>query len=198
MTETPATRDRVVAAASRLFATRGFAATSIADVAEASGLLKGNLAYYFKTKQSLLEAVVEARAKALWGELVAPAQPGEDARATVGRLLDHVRASADELAQYGCPVGGLATELGKTDDGLHAHAAGLLLRLEAYLFNAFSQAMPKEDAERAAEHLLARLQGAAVVAQARRDPAVVHRQIDDAVAWLDTVLPGTRKRRRAG
>jgi AcrR family transcriptional regulator len=179
MTETPATRDRVVAAASRLFATRGFAATSIADVAEASGLLKGNLAYYFKTKHSLLEAVVEARA-------------------TVGRLLDHVRASADELAQYGCPVGGLATELGKTDDGLHAHAAGLLLRLEAYLFNAFSQAMPKEDAERAAEHLLARLQGAAVVAQARRDPAVVHRQIDDAVAWLDTVLPGTRKRRRAG
>ncbi|WP_310333020.1 helix-turn-helix domain-containing protein [Roseateles asaccharophilus] len=186
-----------MAAASRLFATRGFAATSIADVAEASGLLKGNLAYYFKTKQDLLEAVVEARAKALWDELVAPAQPGEDARATVGRLLDHVRASADELAQYGCPVGGLATELGKTDDALHTNAAGLLLKLEAYLFEAFAQTMQKKDAERAAEHLLARLQGAAVVAQARRDPAVVHRQIDDALTWLDTVLPSARRRRRA-
>lgn len=197
MTETLATRDRVVAAASQLFATRGFAATSIADVAEASGLLKGNLAYYFRTKQDLLEAVIEARAKALWDELVAPAQPGEDVRTSVCRLLDHVRASADELAQYGCPVGGLATELGKTDDALHINAAGLLLRLEAYLFNAFSQTMSKKDAERAAEHLLARLQGAAVVAQARRDPGVVHRQIDDALEWLDTVLPATRKRKRA-
>ncbi|ARN22193.1 TetR/AcrR family transcriptional regulator [Piscinibacter gummiphilus] len=198
MNESPATRERVVAAASQLFATRGFAATSIADVAEASGLLKGNLAYYFKTKQSLLEAVVDARAKALWDELVAPAQPGEDARATIGRLLDHVRASADELAQYGCPVGGLATELGKTDDALHTNAAGLLLKLEAYLFEAFAKTMQKQRAERAAEHLLARLQGAAVVAQARRNPAVVHRQIDDALAWLDTVLPSGRRRRRAG
>lgn len=197
MTETSATRDRVVAAASRLFATRGYAATSIADVAEASGLLKGNLAYYFKTKQDLLEAVVEARGKALWDELVAPAQPGEDARATVGRLLDHVRASANELAQYGCPVGGLATELGKTDDALHTNAAGLLLKLEAYLFEAFAQTMQKKDAERAAEHLLARLQGAAVVSQARRDPAVVHRQIDDTLTWLDTVLPSARRRRPA-
>lgn len=195
MTEASATRDRVVAAASRLFATRGFAATSIADVAEAAGLLKGNLAYYFKTKQGLLEAVVNARAKELWDELVVPAQPGEDTRATVGRLLDHVRATADELAQYGCPVGGLATELGKTDETMHASAASLLLNLEAYLREAFSRAMPKMDAERAAEHLLSRLQGAAVVAQARRDPTVVHRQVDDARAWLGTVLSMPKRKR---
>lgn len=198
MTGTPSTRDRVVAAATQLFATRGFAATSIADVAEASGLLKGNLAYYFKTKQGLLEAVVEARAKALWDELGAPAQPGEEARTTVARLLAHVRASADELAQYGCPVGGLATELGKTDEVLHAHAAGLLLGLQAYLCDAFSRAMPTSDAELAAEHLLARLQGAAVVAQARRDPSVVHRQVDEAAGWLDAVLANAPKHKPAG
>jgi AcrR family transcriptional regulator len=59
----PITRDRVVAEASRLFATRGFAATSIADLAEASGLLKGNLADCFKTKKDLRDAVVDARAR---------------------------------------------------------------------------------------------------------------------------------------
>jgi TetR/AcrR family transcriptional regulator, transcriptional repressor for nem operon len=196
MMEPATTRDRVVAAASRLFETRGFAATSIADVAEASGLLKGNLAYYFKTKQALLEAVVDARAKTLWDELVAPTQPGEDARTTVARLLDHVRATADELARYGCPVGSLASELGRVDDDLHTNAASLLLNLEAYLREAFGRTMVQADAERHAEHLLARLQGAAVVAQARRDPDVVRRQVDEAAAWLDTVLPGeTRKRK---
>ena len=197
MTETPDTRSRVVAAASRLFAMRGFNATSIADVAAESGLLKGNLAYYFKTKNDLLEAVVEARAKALWDELVAPGQPGEEARDTIARLLVHVRASADELAQYGCPVGGLSTELGKTDAALHTNAAGLLLKVEGFLHEAFARALPNEVAARLAEQLLSRLQGAAVVAQARRDPAVVRRQVDDAEAWLDTVLPRATKRRRA-
>jgi TetR/AcrR family transcriptional regulator, transcriptional repressor for nem operon len=195
MSETLATRDRIIAAASQLFATRGFAATSIADIAEASGLLKGNLAYYFKTKQSLLEAVVDARARVLWEELVAPAQPGEDSRITIGRLLDHVRSTAADLARYGCPAGGLATELGKTDEAQHANAASLLLNLEAYLREAFARTMPSKDAERLAEQLLARLQGAAVVAQARRDPGVVHRQVDDAAAWLDTVLPAAKRRR---
>lgn len=186
------TRDRVVSAASRLFATRGFAATSIADVAEASGLLKGNLAYYFKTKQDLLDAVLHARAQALRAELVAPARNGEDARVAITRMLNHVRSTADELALYGCPVGALSTELGKSDESLHANAAALLLQLESYLREAFAQVLTKAQARRAAEHLLSLLQGAAVVAQARRDPRVVHRQVDEAAIWLDTVLPTTK------
>lgn len=195
MSEPTATRDRILAAAAQLFATRGYAGTSIADVAEASGLLKGNLAYYFKTKQALLDAVLDARSQALRAELVAPAQPGEDSRASIARLLDQVRSSAEDLARYGCPVGGLATELGKTDDALHANAAALLLGLEAYLREAFERVMPPPEAERLAEQLLARLQGAAVLAQARRDPAVVHRQVDEARAWLETVLPAAKRRR---
>ncbi|MFK4709031.1 hypothetical protein ABIC83_005930, partial [Roseateles asaccharophilus] len=46
------------------------------------------------------------------------------------------------------------------------------------------------------KHLLARLQGAAVVAQARRDPEVVHRQVDEALAWLDNVIPATARKRK--
>jgi AcrR family transcriptional regulator len=58
-------RQRVVSTALRLFHERGYANTSLADVAEQSGLLKGNLAYYFKTKPDLLRAVTEARQRAL-------------------------------------------------------------------------------------------------------------------------------------
>ncbi|MGQ3054686.1 MAG: TetR/AcrR family transcriptional regulator [Roseateles sp.] len=194
MSDPSSTRERVVAAAAHLFATRGFAATSIADVAQASGLLKGNLAYYFKTKQDLLGAVLDARATALWEALVAPAQEDEDARTTVCRLLDHVESTAAELAQFGCPVGSLAIELGKVGGDLHARSACLLLRLESYLREAFAHVLTPAQAQLAAEHLLSRLQGAAVVAQARRDPAVVRRQVDEARAWLDTVLPLGKRR----
>lgn len=195
MSQPSTTRERVVDEALRLFATRGFAATSIADVAEASGLLKGNLAYYFKSKKALLDAVLEKRSRELWAELVEPAQPGEAARTTITRLLHHVRSTAEELALYGCPVGGLSTELGKSEADLHTNAASLLVQLETYLREAFAQVLSQAQAQRAAEHLLSVLQGAAVVAQARRDPGVVHRQVDEAVNWLDTVLPATKQQR---
>ena len=51
-------RDRIVAAALDLFMERGYAETSIGDVAETAGLLKGNLSYYFKTKASSLASDV--------------------------------------------------------------------------------------------------------------------------------------------
>lgn len=197
MNPASSTQARVVEAASHLFARRGYAATSIADIAQAAGLLKGNLAYYFKTKQDLLGAVLAARADALRAELRGPAAADESARMAVERLLDHVRRSADALARDGCPLGSLSTELGKSDEGLHAGAAALLLELQDFLREAFAGALPADQADEAAEQLLALLQGAAVLAQAKRDPGVVHRQLAVASAWLDALLPAPRRAQKS-
>jgi len=53
-------RDRLVAAAARLFAEQGYAATSVADIQQACGLAGGSGALYkhFASKRALLEAVV--------------------------------------------------------------------------------------------------------------------------------------------
>jgi AcrR family transcriptional regulator len=53
-------RDRLVAAAARLFAEHGYAATSVADIQQACGLTGGSGALYkhFASKRALLEAVV--------------------------------------------------------------------------------------------------------------------------------------------
>jgi AcrR family transcriptional regulator len=50
---------QVVDAAAQLFHEKGYAATSVQDVADTLGLLKGSLYYYIKTKEDLLFAVVE-------------------------------------------------------------------------------------------------------------------------------------------
>lgn len=49
----------IVAAAARIFHEKGYGATSIQDVAEAVGILKGSLYYYIDSKEDLLFAVVE-------------------------------------------------------------------------------------------------------------------------------------------
>ncbi|MEK8033772.1 helix-turn-helix domain-containing protein [Ideonella sp. DXS29W] len=196
--ETLTVRERLVEAAAQLFARRGFASTSIGEVAQAAGILKGNVAYYFKSKDDLLTAVIHAQRDRLMAELQPPAaEAGDDVRSAVMRLLRQVRGSAADLALHGCPVGSLAGEMGRTHAARHADAAGLLLGLETFLHQQFERVMPAGDARRCAEHLLALLQGAAVLAQAHRDAGVVERQVDQAEVWLDTVLarfPASAKR----
>src|SRR5205823_14030890 len=58
---TPSKRDQLVASADALAHRQGFNRTTLADVATESGVLLGNLYYYFKTKHDLGEAVVERR-----------------------------------------------------------------------------------------------------------------------------------------
>ena len=56
-------RDRLLSAALRLFAAKGYAATSVADIQRASGLAPGSGALYkhFGSKRELLEAAVAYR-----------------------------------------------------------------------------------------------------------------------------------------
>jgi AcrR family transcriptional regulator len=51
--------ETLLVAAGRLFAERGFEATTIDDIAEAAGLTKGAVYHYFDTKESVFQAVFE-------------------------------------------------------------------------------------------------------------------------------------------
>lgn len=51
--------EEVHSAAARLFFEKGYEATSIQDVADAVGILKGSLYYYIDSKEDLLYAVIE-------------------------------------------------------------------------------------------------------------------------------------------
>ncbi len=54
-------REKLIESATKLFHQAGFKDTSIADVAEDSGVPLGNVYYYFKTKDDLAAAVIEQR-----------------------------------------------------------------------------------------------------------------------------------------
>src|SRR5260370_5231932 len=53
----PDRRKQIIAAASKLFASKGFEGTSIRDIAAASGVLSGSLYYHFPSKEDLLFTV---------------------------------------------------------------------------------------------------------------------------------------------
>ena len=56
-----ATREDIVEAADGLFYRHGFDHTSFADIAETVRISRGNFYYHFKTKDQILDAVIERR-----------------------------------------------------------------------------------------------------------------------------------------
>ena len=59
------TRERLLATAEELFATRGIDAVSVRDITEAADANTASINYHFGTKRGLIEAIVERRAEAL-------------------------------------------------------------------------------------------------------------------------------------
>src|SRR5205807_10250328 len=53
------TRERLIEAAARVFADKGFATTSLDEVADAAGLTKGAVYSNFENKEDLVRAVLE-------------------------------------------------------------------------------------------------------------------------------------------
>jgi AcrR family transcriptional regulator len=51
-------RSEILAAAAKVFATKGFVATHMEDIAEAAGLAKGTLYLYFQSKDAIYQATV--------------------------------------------------------------------------------------------------------------------------------------------
>jgi len=185
-----ANRQRIVEAALHLFMERGYAETSIGDVSEMAGLLKGNLSYYFKTKADMLKAVAEARMQELFGRLQARLPEDATSRQALHAFVQVTEDSAVELARVGCPVGTLASQLGKTDPELQPYASRILKALLDWLTGQFAREMPVAEAGASAETLLTMMQGAAVMAHAFRDPDLVLRQAAAARVWIDSVTRG--------
>jgi len=83
-TEKQGRRTDILAAAKKVFARKGYHATTIADIAKAAKLSYGSIYWYFDSKEALFHALVESEGQALRDHvteamLVTPARGSPDA-----------------------------------------------------------------------------------------------------------------------
>jgi AcrR family transcriptional regulator len=90
-----ATRAALLEAATELFSTRGFAATSIDEIARRARVTKGALYYHFRTKNDVFAAVYSNMAIEL-SDSVRRASAGADAVARIRAAADGFFASAED------------------------------------------------------------------------------------------------------
>jgi TetR/AcrR family transcriptional repressor of nem operon len=176
-------RERLVAGAAELLHRQGAGPTTLADVAQASGVPVGNIYYYFKTKDDLVRAVLAAQVEQVEAMLTGlePLPQPQDRLVGLVRRWDEMR---DVVARYGCPFGTLASELDRRDDGLDTEAAQPIERILDWAGQQFAllgQARPRD----LALTLFAGIQGGALLAAALRDPDVMTGQVRQLEAWID-------------
>ena len=83
----PNRRAEIVRAASRLFAEKGYAATTIRDIAKAVDMQSGSPFYHFKTKHDMLKAVVLEGMEIITGAVGAAAAQGGTPRDVFDAML---------------------------------------------------------------------------------------------------------------
>ncbi len=175
-------RERLVESATKLFHQAGLKDTSIADIAEDSGVPLGNVYYYFKTKEDLVAAVIEQRTEAIKNE-ARKWDENPDPRQRLLNLLDLQVSKKDEIAQYGCPIGSMCQELDKERPPVASEADGLMEWVLKWITRQFKE-MGQKQADQFGLQLTAALQGCGVVANALKDPKIVEREIARLKTWI--------------
>jgi AcrR family transcriptional regulator len=88
-----ARRAEIVAIAGELFATRGYANTTVREIADAAGILSGSLYHHFDSKESMIEALMRDFLGDIGRQYTAAASAGTDPVTTL-RALVHVAFGA--------------------------------------------------------------------------------------------------------
>lgn len=181
-----ATRAQIVDAADRLFYQQGYEHTSFAMIAEAVRISRGNFYHHFKTKDHILDEVIEGRLadtrRMLEQWEAEHPQPVDRIRRFIGILL----ANRADIQDYGCPVGTLTSELAKLDHAALGQANGLFMLFRTWLRDQFTLLGHAQEADALAMHVLAVSQGVATLANAFKDEGFVQREVRRMNDWLDT------------
>ncbi len=159
--------------------------TTIADIAQVAEVPVGNVYYYYKTKDQLIQAAIGAHALTL-REVIAVLEQDAD---PAGRLKGLVRGwveQRDLAAEYGCPTGTLATELDKCADGLDQELAEVMRGMLDWIEVQF-RAMGRDDAGELAVALLASYQGISLLTNTFRDPAMMAAEGHRLERWIDSL-----------
>lgn len=95
--------DELLDAALTLFLDRGYAHTSVAQIARKAGLSKGAVYLYFPSKQAVLEGLVRRAVRPVATKVIAEADHGTDLRATLTAILKSVAQGLADPRTYAIP-----------------------------------------------------------------------------------------------
>jgi TetR/AcrR family transcriptional repressor of nem operon len=181
------TREQILDAAGRLIHLRGFHNTSVDDILRESGVGKGNLYYYFKSKDELGYAALDRTLERIQEEVLEKVfAPGVDPWTQLERFLSYpVERARREGGVGGCPLGNLALEMSDIHEGFRRRLrdafASVRSKIEETLGEARSQGTLRigTDIPRLSHFIIAGFEGAFMMGKLHRDAEMVANVVDE-------------------
>lgn len=189
------TRNHIVEAADRLFYRQGYEHTSFADIADAVKISRGNFYYHFKSKDEILDAVINLRLANTRKMLERWESEGKQPLDRIRSFIHILIANQAPIKLYGCPLGTLCNELARLNHSSKAAANELFTLFRAWLRRQFALLGRKADADKLAMHLLARSQGVATLANAFHDERFIKQEVKLMCDWLESCAKTARTMR---
>ena len=187
-------RERLISAADALIHRQGFHRTTLAHIAEEARVPLGNVYYYFKTKEDICKAVIAERKQELSSMLKTCCRRREPREALMG-LVSAVISHSRELAEAGCPLGGLCQELDEEFGELMDSADSCMKFLVDWSTEQF-RLMGLEQAEELGFELVARIQGIILLGNVLNDPRQLKERLKAVADWIAGLQPAPRDEER--
>ena len=181
----PDKRQRLVEGARLALRRQGVEKTTLADIAQVADVPVGNVYYYFKTKDELVQAAIDAQAQHIETAL-ASLDRHRSPKARLKAFLKLLTAQRETAARYGCPHGTLCSELNKRDDGL-GQAATKLMQLWIDWAEEQFRSMGRRDSRDLAVAMIASYQGITLLTNTFRQPELVVRETRRLERWIDSL-----------
>lgn len=180
-------REKIIGAASELFYERGYKQTSFNDVAAAAGIPKGNFYYYFKSKDELLDAVIQVRVEWLRERLKQWEASTDDPRERLKFVASLMQDSVEHASRYGCPIGSLNAELTKNDESMLKSARVMFDLLVDWGEQQFRTLGKGDESRDLAIHLLAMSQGSILMSSVYKDRELLMRESNRVRDWVEAL-----------
>lgn len=189
-----ATRERILAAAERLFHRHGYHATGLDRIIAEAGVTKGNFYYHFKSKEMLAIASLERHFDRMGSAMHQRARAGSAPLDTLLGMLDFFVETIEQQKRndgvVGCYFGNFSLELGGEHEAVRKRLQRVFASFRAHFEDLLEQArnagdLPAErDPEQIAGVIVSLLEGAILLDKASQEP----REIRRAVAFLNDYL----------
>ncbi|WLQ16516.1 TetR/AcrR family transcriptional regulator [Hahella aquimaris] len=178
------TRELIVETADQLFYQQGFEHTSFSHIAGAISISRGNFYHHFKTKDEILDAVIQLRLAKTQKMLDRWEREGKHPQERIKSFIQILIMNKTDIKRYGCPVGTLCSELAKLNHGSLVDANALLTLFRTWLRKQFVLLGREADADQLALHVLAFSQGVATLANAFKDEKFIKNEVNQMLDWL--------------
>ena len=178
---TTGTKEKILREAQRLIHTNGFRATSVDAIANAAGVKKANVFYYFPNKEALGLELLDRMATFLINQVLTPLFVTD--RHPTEQIRDNIQGIRSNLEAFncegGCPLGNMALEMADVDEAFRTRLTQFFEAWESVIegglrrgleTGVYGEAM---DPRATASFIVSALEGAILLAKTKRDPKVL-------------------------